>query len=74
MDSNNTHSKTTSFNLSEQVKAILQKKGYSSIFNYGDYKFFKSQCKRAFNKAQAIAQKFIEEANPENNDFKQYLF
>lgn len=62
------------FKLSNQVKSILQNKGYSSIFNYSDYEIFKEQCKDAFNKALAIAEKFIEEATPQKNDFNNYLF
>lgn len=75
MENNTTKSrKTNPFLLSEQVKSILQKQGFSSIFNYGDYKFFKEQCKNAFNKAQAIAEKFRAEAEPQQNDFNEYIF
>lgn len=66
--------KINPFLLSEQVKRILRKKGFSSLFNYSDYEYFKSQCKNAFNKAQAIADKFQAEAEPQQNDFKDYIF
>ena len=74
MESNKTQNKTNPFLLSNQVKRELQRRGYSSVFNYSDYKFFKSQCKDAFNKAVAIAKKFIDEAEPQTNDFNQYSF
>jgi len=72
--SNTNENKSNPFLLSNQVKTILQQKGYSSVFNFSDYKFFKSKCKKAFNKAVAIADKFIEEANPNQNDFLNYTF
>jgi len=75
MENNTTKSrKTNPFLLSEQVKTILRKEGFSSIFNYEDYKFFKEQCKNAFNKAQAIAEMFQAEAEPQQNDFQEYIF
>lgn len=66
--------KNTSKNLSQQVNEILTEKGLSFLFNYNDYTFFKSQCKNAFNKAQAIAEKFIEENQHAKSDFNQYVF
>ncbi|WP_278035903.1 hypothetical protein [Flavobacterium nitratireducens] len=69
----NSH-KSTSFKLSEQVKALLHEKGYSFLFNYSDYKYFKSQVKKAFNKAQAIAELFIQENQPQQSDYSEYLF
>jgi hypothetical protein len=66
--------KNTSKNLSQQVKEILTQRGFSFLFNYNDYSFFKSQCKNAFNKAQAIADKFIEENQEAQSDFNQYVF
>ena len=72
--SNTNTSKSNPFLLSNQVKTILQKKGYSSIFNFSDYGIFKTQCKNAFNKAVAIAQKFIEEAEPTKNDYSNFIF
>lgn len=54
----NSH-KNTAFKLSEQVKATLHEKGYSFLFNYSDYTYYKAQVKRAFNKAQAITDLFL---------------
>jgi hypothetical protein len=71
---NNNSNKSNPFLLSNQVKTILRKQGFSSIFNYNDYTFFKDQCKSAFNKAQAIADKFKAEAEPHENDFQEYIF
>lgn len=67
--------KNTSFKLSEQVKDTLHARGYSKIFNYQDYKHYKAQVKKAFNKAQAIAELFIQD-NFSNNtsDFNEYIF
>ena len=69
----NSH-KNTSFKLSEQVKETLSAKGYSAIFNYQDYKYYKAQVKKAFNKAQAIAELFIQENTNTNSDFSEYVF
>lgn len=68
----NSH-KNTAFKLSEQVKATLHEKGYSFLFNYSDYKHFKDQAKKAFNKAQAIADLFIQDNNS-NSDFSEYVY
>lgn len=69
----NNKSKNNPFILSNQVKAILHKKGLSKVFNYADYNHFKKQCKNAFNKAQEIADKFTEE-HQEQSDFLEYTF
>ncbi|MNR19826.1 hypothetical protein D3C85_1366390 [compost metagenome] len=69
----NSH-KNTAFKLSEQVKATLHAKGYSFLFNYQDYKYYKAQVKKAFNKAQAIAELFIQDNNTIENDFSEYVF
>ena len=69
----NSH-KNTSFKLSDQVKETLHAKGYSFLFNYNDYKYYKSQVKKAFNKAQAIADLFIQENNTNESDFSEYVF
>lgn len=50
--------KTTKTSL--QVQEILSKNGYSHLFNWNDYKYFKSQCKRTFNKPLEIAKMFVE--------------
>lgn len=74
MTTNISKGKITSFNLSTQVKSILHAKGLSRLFNYQDYTLFKEQCKRAFNPAVSIAEKFADLAEPENNDFNEYIF
>lgn len=66
-------SKNTSFTLSSQVQKILFEKGYSSIFNFQDYKYFKELSKNKFNKAQAIVELFIFD-NQQNSDYNEYLF
>ena len=66
--------KSNAFKLSEQVKNILHEKGLSFLFNFNDYKYFKSQISVAYNKAQAIAEKFIEYHEPTQNDFSDYVF
>lgn len=72
---NSNSRKNTSFKLSEQVKETLHAKGYSAIFNYQDYKYYKSQAKKAFNKAQAIAELFIQDNfNNNTSDYNEYLF
>ncbi|WP_197022167.1 hypothetical protein [Sediminibacter sp. Hel_I_10] len=65
--------KINPFTVSYQVKAILHKKGLSQAFNYADYEYFKIKCRNAFNKAQAIANLFIEEYREESN-LKDYQF
>lgn len=61
-------------NISTQVNQILKDKGLSKIFNYNDYHYFKSQVKTAFNKAQAIAEMFIEYYEGAPSDFNEYVF
>lgn len=68
----NSH-KNTTFKLSDQVKKILHEKGFSSLFNYQDYAYFKAKAKNAFNKAYTIAEYFINE-NSTNSDFQDYVF
>ena len=65
--------KNTTFPISYQVRQILNEKGFSFLFNWSDYAFYKSQAKNAFDKAQAIAELFIEETNAES-DFNEYVF
>lgn len=69
----NNSNKNTSYKISDQVKLILHKKGLSKAFNYGDYNYFKQITEHAFNRAQAIANKFIEE-HQEDSDLNQYIF
>ncbi len=66
--------KNNAFKLSEQVKATLHEKGYSFLFNYSDYSYYKSQAKRAFNKAQAIAELFIQDNTNQKSDYNGYIF
>jgi hypothetical protein len=74
MTRQNNSNKSNPFKLSEQVKSILHAKGFTSIFNYSDYSYFKEQCAEAFNKALAIAELFINEATPNQNDLNDYIF
>lgn len=69
-----TSHKNNAYKLSDQVKNILHEKGLSAVFNYNDYLYFKKQVKNAFNKAQAIAELFIEENINQNSDFNEYTF
>ena len=66
--------KNTAFKLSEKVKAILHEKGYSFLFDYSDYKYYKAKAKKAFNKAYAIAELFIQENQPQKSDYNGYIF
>lgn len=68
------HAKATAFRLSDQVISILHNKGLSAAFNYPDYEYFKKQCKNAFDKAQAIAELFIQDNADAPNDFNDYVF
>lgn len=45
---------------SQQVQEILSKNGYSHLFNWNDYKYFKSQSKAKFNKPLEIAKMFVD--------------
>lgn len=65
--------KTTSFKLSDKVINLLHSKGYSFLFNYSDYEYFKKRAKNAFDKAQTISEMFISENNT-NSDFQEYIF
>ena len=56
----NNSRKSNAFKLSEQVKTILHEKGLSFLFTYQDYTYFKSQVNSTFNKAQEIANLFIQ--------------
>jgi hypothetical protein len=67
------NAKNTTLKLSDQVKIELSKKGYSFLFNYSDYKYYKAVCKNAFNKVQTIADLFIFENN-QNSDFDEYIY
>lgn len=73
MKRNNLHAENTKKYLSQEVREELNKQGYSFLFNWDDYYHFRSLCKDAFNRAHAIAQKFIEDTNA-NSDFNEYIF
>lgn len=62
------------FTISEKVKRILFKRGYSHIFNYPDYKYFKSLASGtpAPELANYIADLFIENTS-EKSDFESYI-
>lgn len=66
--------KSNYFSLSHQVETILHKKGFSKLFNYTDYQFYKKQVKHNFNKAEAIAELFILDNESEISDFEEYIF
>ena len=68
------NAKNNAFNLSTQVKNILHEKGLSFLFTYQDYTYFKSQVNSTFNKAQEIANLFIQYHEPTENDFSEYVF
>ena len=70
----NLNDKISAFKLSTQVNNILHEKGFSFLFNYNDYKYFKAQVNDAFNKAVVIAEMFIEYYGDNNNDFSDYVF
>ncbi len=69
-----TSHKVTEKPLAEQVKEILTEKGLSKIFSENDCKYFSKQVKSAFNRAQAIADKFIEYYEGVPSDFSEYVF
>ena len=66
--------KITSNKLSDQVKQLLHEKGFSFLFNWSDYQYFKEQSKSAFNKALHIAELFIQDNADNNSDFSEYVF
>lgn len=67
--------KVNPFLPSEQVKNILKEKGFSKVFNYNDYNYYKDALKGSFNLVQAIANKFIEDnLNATNSDLADYIF
>ena len=68
------NNKNTSIKLSDKVKNILHEKGLSFLFTYQDYTYFKSQVNSTFNKAQEIANLFIQYHEPTENDFSEYVF
>ncbi len=69
----NSH-KSNNFTLSTQVQKILHTKGYSRLFNFTDFQYYKKQVKDQFNKAEVIAELFIQENENELSDFQEYIF
>jgi len=66
--------KNTANTISSQVQTILQEKGLSKIFNHSDFEYFKKQVTYAFNKAQAIAELFIQENRNTRTDYHDYIY
>lgn len=61
--------------LSEQVKSILYRKGLESIFNYTDYQDFKKRVSfQTPDRAERIANLFIEYNNCALSDYAEYIF
>lgn len=62
------------FLLSERVKRILYKRGYSHIFNYPDFQYFKkiAEGTTGVDKAHQIADLFIENTM-DTSDFVEYI-
>lgn len=60
--------------LSYQVRQLLNEKGFSFLWNWNDYYHFRTEAKKAFDKAQAIAEMFIQENVNSNSDFNEYIF
>jgi hypothetical protein len=70
---NKSHNKSNTNLLSYQVRQELSQRGYSFLFNWSDYTYYRSQAKDAFNRAVAIAELFIQDTNTES-DFNEYIF
>lgn len=59
--------------LSDQVQEILNKNGYSTVFNETEFKLYKKLSEDEFNQALAIAQMFVENSGI-MSDFQEYIF
>lgn len=59
--------------LSDKVYTELQKRGFSKLFNWQDYRYFKSLCSKKFNKVEAITELFIF-YSCDLSDFAEYEF
>jgi hypothetical protein len=70
---NKSHNKSNTNLLSYQVRQELSQRGYSFLFNWSDYTYYRDQAKHAFNKAVAIAELFIQDTNTES-DYNEYIF
>jgi hypothetical protein len=61
-------------NLSDKVYQILMEQGFTKLFNWNDYKFFKRESESKPNRAQYIAEQFISWNSHELSDFADYEF
>ena len=59
--------------LSDKVYQELQSQGFSKLFNWEDYHYFKKQSLNKFNQVEAIVSLFIFYASDES-DFADYEF
>lgn len=60
--------------LSDKVYQILQEKGFSKLFNWEDYRFFKRESTDKINREHWIAEQFINWNSHEVSDFADYEF
>lgn len=60
--------------LSDKVYQILKDKGFTKLFNWTDYQFFKKESANQANPAQWIADQFISWNSHELSDFADYEF
>ena len=60
--------------LSDKVYQELNSKGFSKLFNWSDYLFFKKESVDKINRAQWIAEQFISWNSHELSDFADYEF
>ncbi|MEC5156677.1 hypothetical protein [Chryseobacterium sp. MP_3.2] len=60
--------------LSDKVYQILEEQGFTKLFNFEDYRFFKMQSTDKPNPAQWIAEQFISWNSHELSDFADYEF
>ena len=58
--------------LSDLVYQILSEKGFSKLFNFEDYRYFKKQSENHPNRAEYIAEQFIFWNSHEESDFADY--
>ena len=67
-----TQDKNTS--LENEVQDILKNKGFSAVFYVAAFNEFKRKTRKEFNQALAIADLFINQEDPAQSDFSQYIF
>lgn len=60
--------------LSDKVYQILEAKGFSKLFNWEDYRFFKKESAGKQNREEFIAEQFILWNSHELSDFADYEF